>query len=575
LKAIHCILLILVSLFLVAGCNRSKPSAASPQSTGPTSATVSRQYHNELLTYAIDNLNRLEEFDSAGILEQILKNLNAQKNESSRPDTLLAAWPQPEMLRQIVDRLNQWIRVQPEPTDWQRDPMLTALPKPLAELPQVKNLDRLEFTRFDGFALQETAWLRDIGLWTRGDALDDLLRAQNLFDWTVRNIQLEPDAPGRIPLFPWETLLFGRGTETERAWVFILLARQSGIEAAVLGIEGREEKGEGREEKAEGGGRKAEEKSQISNLKSQISSPRPWCVAVAIEGHAYLFDLRLGLPIPAPKGVTFGENGRLMIQPATLAQAASDEKVLRRMDADENHTYGVKASDLQHVVVMLEASPTYLAKSMKLLESQLAGPQKMVLAGSPSAQAEHWKSLAHVGEVRLWNQPFETLQRRSHLEWKEVQTRLVAMLPFYVVPKAPLHRGRVLYLKGKFVGDDGATHYYQSARPSNAELSASSVDPIEKMMYLRAKQDASYWLGLIAYQRANYPAAVDYFMTRTLLFMPNGPWTNGARYNLARTYEISGDVERAILQYDVNADSPGYLGDLLRAKWLREAVDKR
>jgi hypothetical protein len=39
---------------------------------------------------------------------------------------------------------------------------------------------------------------------------------------------------------------------------------------------------------------------------------------------------------------------------------------------------------------------------------------------------------------------------------------------------------------------------------------------------------------------------------------------------LARAYEASGDGERAILQYDIDAESPGYLGELLRAKWLRE-----
>ena len=148
------------------------------------------------------------------------------------------------------------------------------------------------------------------------------------------------------------------------------------------------------------------------------------------------------------------------------------------------------------------------------------------------------------------------------------------MLPFYAMPSAPLRRGRMLYLKGKFVGDDGATHYYQLARPSNQELSASSAHPVEKLVYLRGKQDASYWFGLIAYQRGNYPAAVDYFARRTLEFMPDGPWTDGARYNLARTFEAAGEPERAILQYDSNASSPGYLGDLLRAKWLKEEGEK-
>jgi hypothetical protein len=264
----------------------------------------------------------------------------------------------------------------------------------------------------------------------------------------------------------------------------------------------------------------------------------------------------------------------LAIRPATLAQAAADEQVLRRLDADESHAYGVKASELKHVVAMLEASPTYLAQRMKLLESRLTGRQKMVLTTSPTTQAEHWKTVSHVRDVRLWLQPFETLQRRSQLDRRDVQARLAATLPFYAMPSAPLRRGRVLYLKGKFVGDDGATHYYQLARPSNAELSASSAHPMEKLVYLRAKQDASYWLGLIAYQRGNYPTTIDYLVNRTLLVMPDGPWADGARYNLARTFEATGEKERAILQYNGNAGSPGYLGDLLRAKWLKQEKGK-
>ena len=115
--------------------------------------------------------------------------------------------------------------------------MVAALPKEFAELDEIKNLGHAEFSSFDGFALQEAVWLRDIGTWGRGDALDDLERARSLFDWTVCNIQLDPQSAEHIPQFPWETLFFGRGTATERAWVFILLARQLGIDAAVLGIE--------------------------------------------------------------------------------------------------------------------------------------------------------------------------------------------------------------------------------------------------------------------------------------------------------------------------------------------------
>jgi hypothetical protein len=53
-----------------------------------------------------------------------------------------------------------------------------------------------------------------------------------------------------------------------------------------------------------------------------------------------------------------------------------------------------------------------------------------------------------------------------------------------------------------------------------------------------------------------------------LLASPNGPWTLGAQYNLARTLEASGDTERAILQYQSNEGAFDSAGHLLRAKWL-------
>ena len=67
--------------------------------------------------------------------------------------------------------------------------------------------------------IQEAIWLRDISRWAHGDGFDDVSRATALFDWTVRNIQLEADEDS-MPRRPWQTLLFGRGTAEQRAWVF-------------------------------------------------------------------------------------------------------------------------------------------------------------------------------------------------------------------------------------------------------------------------------------------------------------------------------------------------------------------
>lgn len=547
----------LLSLLGCLGCERT--TKVETTETADTAAAAA-PYREELLSYALDNLNRLEEFASAEILQQLLRRLDrnnpANAAAADEPfDSLLASWPEPEMLRLVINRLNQWIQTQQPPPDWKCDPMTAMLPKPLLDLPQVKNLGEMKFSRFDGYALQEAAWLRDVSDWAKGDRLDDLERAKNLFDWTVRNIQLDPNDRRVAPQFPWETLLFGRGSANERAWVFLLLLRQINIDAAILAIEQSN----------------TEKKPQESA--DYEESLRLWCVGVLIDGKIFLFDPLLGLPIPAPNGVTVTE-GRLAIQPATLDQVFADAALLQSLDADESHRYRVKHSDLKRVTALLEASPPYLQKAMKVLESRLAGAKKMVLTASPSTQAKRWRAAAHIADAKLWLTPYKTLDFRSHLDRQATQFQLAAMLPFYALPKAPLYRGRVLQLKGKFIGEEGATQYFQAARPSNEELAASSTAATEKLVLLVGKQYASYWSGLVAYQRGNYSAAVDYFRKRTLEAFPGSMWTTGALYNLARSYEAGGETERAILQYGSNADSPGYLGDLLRAKWLQQGSEK-
>ena len=113
-------------VLLLAGCQKSAPT---PQQSAATEEAISGQYREELLAYAVDNLGRLEEFTSPDVLRSIIERLNPENQP--KPDEfnpLLSSWPQPEMLYQVVDRLNQWARTQPPPSGWQRDPMLSELP---------------------------------------------------------------------------------------------------------------------------------------------------------------------------------------------------------------------------------------------------------------------------------------------------------------------------------------------------------------------------------------------------------------------------------------------------------------
>lgn len=462
-----------------------------------------------------------------------------------------------------------------------------------SELEYLAGAKQQQFYPQDHAAMREAVFFRDLSRWARGEEFDDVSRARRLFDWVVRNIQLEAaPRPGggavRVPQYPLETLFLGRGTAAERAWVFILLARQQGIDAAMLAV---------------------------PEANSPGGEPRPWAVGVLSEGEIYLFDTQLGLPIAAREGVVRSASGALEIRPATLAEAARDESILRQLDLSTAQPYPVRASQLDKIVVLLEASPSYLTLRMKLVEGQLSGDDRMVLSAAPAAQAERFKACKHVGEVRLWPHPYQTLLVRLILgpdlaQWQGqafapfqapslVEGRLVAsfveepVAPLFLKatpkqseqverrrrttaerrreapPATPLGQGRLLHLRGKLQGEGSASHYYQMARPSERELALhGQLSLAERAIILEAKQNASYWLGLVALEQKNSSSAIDYLATRTLAAFPGTPWTPGAKYNLARVFEAQGQALKAAQLYRENAGAPQGYGDLLRAKWL-------
>jgi tetratricopeptide (TPR) repeat protein len=516
---------------LAVSCSRTSDASrsAAVQEASPGVATA---WSEELFDYAVENLNRLEQFQSKS------------------------------MLKQIVDRLNQWIPSQVAPADWKPDPLLATLPKAISGLPQLQELRTMHFSSEDGLALREVIWLRDVSLWARGTTVDELSRARNLFDWTVRNIQFAATGRDRsrpawnLPQTPSETLLFGQGTAMDRAWVFVLLCQQQGIEAAVL-------------------------------------VPTP-LVGVLANGHCYLFDPTVGLPVPARDGVKLDRSEQLDIRPATLDEAAGDDHILRQLDVNKSYPYPVKAVQLKGLTAMIVASPESLSLRMKLVEARTAGQQKAVFSIDASSRAHRWKQVAGVSDAQLWAHPFEIVRSRSHECRSELQQWLVRLLPFDAVLGGNLWKGRLLHLKGILAGEEGASRIYQNVRPSNDDLlhdegrraekyfkaarnqrpavAAAELEAVARKQAAQetaivqwAKQAATYWLGLVAYERQDHADSIDYLEKRTLEAAPSSFWTRGAKYNLARAYEASGQRNKAIEHY---REAESDWGAQLRANWL-------
>ena len=532
--------------WLAAGCSGD----SSPPPTGiPKARATSAKSGEDTLRYAISLLESNDGLDAAEVALR----------QSKTADEPLRRLIFGQMQNSLVEQLNRWLGSQKQLDAWKPDPLLDSLPEPLQALPAVKGLGEMRFANADGAVLREQLWLREISNWVCGDANDALERGRRLFDWTVRNIQLdEPlgsdDEQVQAPYLAWHLLTLGHGQAQDRAWLFMLLARQQALDVVVL--------------------RPASEKATT-------------LLGLLHDGELYLFAAQLGLAIPGSEGKGV----------ATLTQVAEDDRLLRRLDLDSEHPYPLASSDFEKVTAAIEASPVYLQRRTQVLESRLLGDEKLVLSLDATALAARLANCSHVSQAELWVLPFERLQeiaQRSSPGVKRLAAEFQPMMAAFghivkkkYEPTMALWRGRVQHLLGRFTGEKSSNYFYQLTRMPDAEIEqrmaaegaarqgdTPEVQQQRKLMsetigklYRRAKQDASYWLGLVAFERGNYTTAIDYFQKRTLEASSDNPWSAGARYNLGRAYEALGKRSEAVDAYRSD-ESPQQPGNLLRARWL-------
>ncbi len=172
----------------------------------------------------------------------------------------------------------------------------------------------------------------------------------------------------------------------------------------------------------------------------------------------------------------------------------------------------------------------------------------------------------------------------------------------------PILQGRLLQFRGYFRGDDddpGAVAYLMDCRiPQQAlaefDLELDALPPDSpllrnfpeigglrrqafeqrmrdyKALIIQSKHLATYWLGLIAFEKRDFNVAIDYFQHWVLDRQLESPWRQGAQYNLARAYEVIGlrdddqlSIEMAIGYYEQDEATPQRAGNLLRARRLR------
>lgn len=515
---------------LTAGCGGARPPAAAQPAAGRASAApAARAMGGKLLDGAVTTLTRLDDFDETRAFEQ------------------------------AFDRINQWSRTMPTAASWQADPLVAALPDRLRSAAPA--LDQTAFDAAGDVAqFRDRIWLSGIARAARGDAGDDVAVATRLFEWTVRSLALVSDppmvpsaaTPGTRWLLPGEILLSGRASAAQRAWIFLLLARQCGLDGAML-----------------------------ATGDAAAGSLRPWVPAIVSEGQAYLFEPTYGMPLPGPGGVGV----------ATVRQAADDPTVLAALSLPDR-PYPLGPGDMAGLSVLVAADPWDLSRRMAVLDGELSarhGVRVAVAASDTAAKAAAALPAGGKTALGIWQFPWETVARRradaagvEALAKKELAPLEIAFLepgPAGRPPRTvrPLFAARVREFRGDLEGPDGAKAAYLAARPSRAVVAEALQElPPEQAenasrLYARMKEDATYWLGVLTLGEGEYAAAVDYLGRMTLQATPDSRWTDAARTNLARAYIGLGRTDEAvrILRAD---DSPQRFGSRILADRLERSA---
>lgn len=481
--------------------------------------------------------------------------------------------------------------------DWQRSCGGTALdapatvPDPIAKTltsHQSTALNERRFTIRDGNHMRDCMLLKEVATYAVGQAENDLERVVNLFDHVVRNIELVPRHAFDLPLPIYYTCLLGKGTVSDRAWMFAGLLRQIQIDAVIVLPAGS------------------------SHDAGKMNGP--FLVGVPLEGRIYLFDPEAGIPVPALPS----DGSRPRTAVATLDQAAGDPQILRQLDAGEEHRYPIQTDQLKKLQVALITDTAYWSVRMRALAEQLSGAQSLAVydpLNDNEALPGLWKRIVSAGgshwsaeAISVWSYP-ESQQAR-HADLNDEELRQLAILidswnAFLMVVIGPngqpalteavlvkdpagnekvdpnvrvdVHstqgeqrRARLAQAGGRFAE---ALKGYIEVRGGCMRLMGAPL-PIEdgiRARHIRAEDDAAFWIGLCKVEQEEYAVAatlLDAYREKH----PKGAWLQQARFLSALSLAALGKTREAIAQLESTpTDSPEYLGHQYRIRQWRAA----
>ncbi len=556
-------------------------------------------------------------------------------------------YAQKEFESKISTGLNRWVNYSPEGVteiDWQLDPMIAPMIEQFDDLAVLERTNDFSFINTDAYFLQESAWVDEViervtdatqlspfELYRLAadykpteeakDPVVDVVRKLNpkldesaanslthsfkYFDWIVRNIQLLPEteysaaeidelrlndkegnAAAGVPgtgyrLYPWQTLLYARGDYVDRAKLMMVGLQKIGIDSLMLGV------------KSEGG------------------EIQPWAVGVAVGDDYYLFDTRLGLPIPGEQLGSF----------LTLSEARANPKLLESLNLTneeylgDDTQYWVKPEQLKDLVGWVYVAPESVAKRMKGLEERLIGEDRLALVTEPTKIVGRLPKAEGL-KIEIWDNAFKTHQFRQAVREALEETEnnvLMDRLNWYYQDEAYIdgferyRTSRARFFVGKFESPRDSTGFnaiesFEALMYTDATIDQLATDPnlqISLGILKSAGQDAADF----QFQVRSVQAQMRLVRRDTGLFLAQSHFDNGSvsaaanwlkvlkntddadrwfdaiNYLLGRAYEARKEYDLAIIEYEEGKGENGegpvsnqIHGNLIRVRMLKELV---
>ncbi len=257
-------------------------------------------------------------------------------------------------VRQLNQHLGQQLREKrPELTDAQRKVLEERFRLTTEELGEVASGS---LTLLDAHHLEGCLLFRDAARSLAVEGRPAGEQAAAAFQWSMRQVRLRAREAPAVP--PQVALRRGWGSALERSLVFLAVLQQLGIDGCLVALPGPSEE-----------------------------QPRHWlCGALLNTGSSpeiQLFDPRMGLPLPGPKGQGI----------ATLAQLRAEPDLLKQLSA-EKAEYDVTAEQARNIELRVVVPLSALAPRLKVAEELLGTGLPVRLAVEPVALLKKFEDAA-------------------------------------------------------------------------------------------------------------------------------------------------------------------------------------